>query len=471
MLEFFRHTGRKAEYIRDIGHRQAGGERAMKSSRWRAAVGIVRRLREQGHETYFVGGCVRDMLMGRDRRDAGAEGDYDITTAATPDRIEKIFPRVVPVGKRFGVMLVIEGGHAFHVATFRADLEYCDGRKPTGVVFSSAREDVLRRDFTINGLLFDPLEGRLLDFVGGERDIRAGLIRTIGDPRKRFGEDKLRLLRAVRLASTLGFEIEGKTVGAIRELAPEIGVVSGERIRDELVKIMIGPAAGRGVRLLDETGLLEPILPEVHAMKGVRQPEGCHPEGDVFIHTVRMLDMMERPSVVLAFAVLLHDVGKPATFVVRDRIRFPRHQSVGAEITRAICDRLRFPAHVRDRIVACVSNHMVFLEAARMKESTLKRLIARPTFDDELELHRLDTLASDGDLSAWEMLKAKKEEYGKREISPPPLITGRDLLARGYPQGPRIGEILKAVEEMQLEGKLDSKEAALAWVAERWPLS
>lgn len=427
------------------------------------AVVIVRRLRENGHEAYFVGGYVRDMVIGRPVHDC------DITTGATPDEVEALFSRVVPVGKQFGVMLVIEGGQSYHVATFRADLEYRDGRKPSGVVFSTAREDVLRRDFTINGLLYDPLEGKVIDYVGGERDIGAKLIRTIGDPRERFGEDKLRLLRAVRLSSTLGFSIEERTFAALRELAGGIGVVSRERIRDELVKIMVGPLPGRGIELLDEAGLLKEILPEVHAMKGVRQPEVYHPEGDVFTHTVGMLNTMENPSIVLALAVLLHDVGKPPTFVVRDRIRFPKHQIVGAEIAREVCDRLRFPGHVRNRVIDCVANHMVFLEASRMRESTIKRLISRPTFDDELELQRLDTLASDGDLSAWELLSAKRDEYAHEEIPPRPLITGRDLLEAGYAEGPILGEILHAVEEMQLEDRLASKEAALAWVKELWP--
>ena len=442
------------------------GKRAvMKNNKERIAVGMVRRMRERGYDAYFVGGCVRDMLMGREQH------EYDIATSARPEEVSALFHRVVPVGKQFGVMLVIEEGHAFHVATFRSDMEYRDGRKPTGVVFSSAREDVLRRDFTVNGLLYDPLEGHLHDFVEGERDIRGKLIRTIGEPRRRFAEDKLRLLRAVRFSSTLGFEIEGETLRAIKELATEIGVVSQERIRDELVKIMIGPRAGSGLDLLDETGLLEVILPEVYAMKGVKQPERFHPEGDVFEHTKQMLNRMEGPSVVLAFAVLLHDVGKPPTFVVRDRIRFPKHQTVGAKLARDVCDRLRFPGHVRDRIAACVENHMIFLDAGRMRESTIKRLINRPTFEDELELHRLDCLASDLDLSAWEYLVRKREEYSREEISPAPLITGRDLLSCGYPEGRLIGEILIAVEEMQLEDRLKSREEVLEWVRKRWPLS
>jgi poly(A) polymerase len=426
------------------------------------ATGIVKRLREAEFEAYFVGGCVRDMLMGRE------SAEHDIATSAMPEEVSAVFQRVIPVGRQFGVMLVIEQGHSFHVATFRSDMEYQDGRKPSGVVFSSAREDVQRRDFTVNALLYDPLEGRLIDFVNGGRDIRNKIIRTIGDPRERFGEDKLRLLRAVRFSSTLGFTIEEKTLAAIKELAHEIGVVSQERIRDELVKILIRPRAGTGLELLDGSGLLKQILPEVDAMKGVSQPQGFHPEGDVFEHTKRMLNAMREPSVVLAFSVLLHDVGKPQTHVVRDRIRFPRHQKVGAEITRDICNRLRFPGHIRDAIVACVEHHMAFLDAKRMKEVTLKRLFGRPTFLDELELHRLDCLASDGDLSAWEYLTQKREEYSREEISPRPIVRGQDLLALGYPEGPLIGEILRAVREMQLENKLKNRGEALAWVNKRW---
>ncbi len=435
----------------------------MKKSEREIAERIVRRLRDGDFEAYFVGGCVRDMLMGKEPL------DYDIATSARPDEITKIFSHVVPVGKQFGVMLVIENGHSFQVATFRSDMTYHDGRKPSGVIFSSAREDVLRRDFTVNGLLYDPLEKRLLDFVKGEADIKKGIIRTIGDPRIRFSEDKLRLLRAVRFSSTLGFRIEKGTTVAIKALAHEISVVSQERIRDELIRMMIGPHAAMGIDLLDKVGLLKEILPEIHAMKGVKQPEGCHPEGDVFEHTKRLIDAMREPSVVLAFSALLHDVGKPCTFVVRDRIRFPKHQNVGAEIARSVCNRLRFPGHIRDAIVACVENHMVFLDAMRMREGTLKRLINRPTFLDELELQRLDCLASDLDLSAWEFLKRKLEEYREEEISPPPLISGRDLLALGYPEGTVIGEILKAVKEMQLENKLKSKAETLEWVQKRWP--
>jgi poly(A) polymerase len=433
----------------------------MRKTEKEAALAPVERLKRQGFDAYFVGGCVRDMLMGKEPL------DHDIATSARPGEIAGIFAHVVPVGEQFGVMLVIEEGHSFQVATFRADMEYRDGRKPSGVRFASAREDVFRRDFTVNGLLYDPLEERLLDYVGGEKDIREKVIRTIGEPLERFTEDKLRLLRAVRFSSTLGFEIEEKTFAAIRDLVREITVVSQERIRDELVKMMIGPRAGAGVGLLDRAGLLEILLPEVRAMKGVPQPEGFHPEGDVFAHTRKMLDAMVEPSVVLAFSVLLHDAGKPPTFSVSDRIHFMRHQTVGAEIAGEVCSRLRFPNHVRDRIVACVENHMAFMDVKRMRESTIRRLVSRPTFLDELELHRLDCLASDRDLSAWELLMRKLDEYGREVSEPAPLLSGRDLLRLGYPEGPVIGKILREIEELRLEGTLKTREDALEWVNAR----
>lgn len=436
----------------------------MRKSEKEVAIELVRRLREKGFEAYFVGGCVRDMLMGVEPL------DHDIATAARPEEVAELFPRVIPVGAQFGVMLVIAAGHGFQVATFRTDMEYRDGRKPSGVRFTSAREDVLRRDFTVNGLLYDPLENRLLDFVGGERDIREKLIRAIGDPVARFTEDKLRLLRAVRFSSTLGFAVEERTLAAIGQLAAEIGVVSQERIRDELIKMMIGPRAGAGLELLYRTGLLGVILPEVRAMRGVQQSPGCHPEGDVFEHTKQMLQAMRDPSVVLAFAALLHDAGKPVTFAAGERIRFFGHHTAGASIAREVCNRLRFPTHVRDRVVACVENHMVFMDVKRMKESTLKRLVARPTFFDELELHRLDCLASDRDLSAWEFLSAKVEEYGRGDIEPPPLLTGRDLIGLGFAEGPLIGRILGEVEELQLENRLSSRDEALAWVKHNYPV-
>lgn len=434
----------------------------MKKPIQETALEIVRRLRAHGFEALFVGGCVRDRLLAR-RTD-----EYDIATSARPDDVARLFPRVVPVGKQFGVMLVVPPGqHPLHVATFRADLEYRDGRKPSGVRFASAREDVRRRDFTINGLLYDPLEDRLLDYVGGRDDIRKRVVRAIGDPSLRFAEDRLRLLRAVRFAATLGFLIEPRTLAALKEHAPEIGVVSGERVRDELVKILIGPRAGKGLELLDETGLLGPLLPEVRAMKGVLQPPRFHPEGDVFAHTVAMLDAMQGADAVLAFAVLLHDSGKPPTFSLRDRIHFDGHQTEGARIAREVCDRLRVPSRERDMIAACVENHMAFLDVRRMRESTLKRLMRRPTFSHELELHRLDCLASDRDLSAWELLTRKQKEFGEEKLSPRPLLTGRDLIGMGWPEGPEIGRILAALEEQQLENRLSTREEALAWLRDK----
>lgn len=451
----------------------------MRLSAREAALAIVRRLRERGFEAYFVGGCVRDWLLGREGYE---QRNHDIATSASPDEVSRLFPRVVPVGRRFGVMLVLQDGHCVDVATFRTETGYRDGRRPTGVRFSSRREDVRRRDFTINGLLYDPLEDRLLDYVGGRADIRARTIRAIGDPAVRFAEDRLRLLRAVRFASTLGFSIEPRTRAAVGEHAPEIGVVSGERVRDELLKILIGPRAGEGLLLLDETGLLGPLLPEVQAMKGVRQPPRFHPEGDVFRHTVRLFEEKDRLQAegtletrdvpgaeetwdaVTAFAALLHDAGKPVTFSVRDRIRFDGHQIEGARIARAVCDRLRFPSREREMIADCVENHMAFLDVARMCESTLKRLMRRRTFPRELTLHRLDCLASDGNLDAYDTLRRRCREFGEARLSPPPLLTGRDLMAMGWREGPGIGRILAAIEEEQLMNRISTREEALEWL-------
>lgn len=447
-----------------------------------AALDVLRRIRARGFEAYFVGGCVRDMHV-----PGTVCKIYDIATSARPDEVARMFSRVIPVGKQFGVVLVVLDGHPVDVATFRTDMEYRDGRKPTGVRFSSAREDVQRRDFTVNGLLYDPFKKETIDYVGGEADIAAKLIKAIGDPAQRFAEDRLRLLRAVRFASTLGFSIEPATLAALREHAPEIRVVSKERAREELAKILLGPRAGAGLRLLDETGLLRVLLPEVHAMKGVRQPPQFHPEGDVFEHTVRMFDMKdaleaegaleardvpgaeETWDAVAAFAVLLHDAGKPSTFSVRDRIHFDGHAAVGARIAREVCHRLRFPAREREMVAACVRNHMVFLDVHRMRESTLKRLMRRPTFSRELTLHRLDCLASDGNPEAYDTLRRKRKEFGQETISPRPLLTGHDLIRSGWSEGPAIGRALAALEEQQLGSRISTREEALDWLLGHFP--
>jgi poly(A) polymerase len=422
------------------------------------ATAIVKRLHEAGHIAYFAGGCVRDMVRGVEPR------DFDIATDATPDHVRQLFAHTVPVGAQFGVVLVIEAGHQFEVATFRSDEAYVDGRRPTGVRYGTPEEDARRRDFTINGLFFDPVAGKLVDFVGGQADISRHVVRAIGDARQRFTEDKLRLLRCVRFASNLGFEIEPVTFAAVKELAWQIGVVSAERIRDELIKIFTRKNAGRGLELLDGSGLLKEVLPEVAAMKGVEQPPEFHPEGDVFVHTKLMLDAMGEADAVLAFAVLLHDVGKPPTFErAPDRIRFNEHERVGAEMAQKILRRLRFPNDEIDRILVCVAEHMRIRNVQEMRPAKLKRILARETFASELELHRLDCVVSHGKLDNYEFLKAQAAALPPETAKPAPLLSGRDLLALGLKPGPLVGRILREVEELQLDERLKSREEALAY--------
>lgn len=434
-------------------------------SKRKLAVQIVRLLRQNGHVAYFVGGCVRDLLLGNTPK------DFDVATDAPPQKVASLFPKTVPVGAQFGVMLVIQQGQPFEVATFRQDKGYRDGRRPTGVLFTDAKEDALRRDFTVNGLFYDPLARKVLDWVQGQRDLKKGIIRAIGDPDRRFTEDKLRLLRAVRFASVLGFKIESRTLGSIRKLARHIRQVSQERVRDELIKMFTGPDPALALTLLDRTGLLKAVLPEIEKMKGVSQPRAFHPEGDVFVHTRLLLKRLKNPSPVLAFGSLLHDVGKPATFRRADRIRFNGHERVGARMADAILTRLRFPNDLKDQIVACVEGHMRFKDVRQMRESTLKRFLQRQTFEVELEQHRVDCLASHGDLSNWRYLKRKIRTLSRQEIKPAPLVNGYDLLEIGYPEGPIIGKILKAVEEAQLENKISTKEQALDWIQKNFALS
>ena len=437
-----------------------------------AALNIARRLAAAGHTVLFAGGCVRDMVRGVEPH------DYDIATTATPEQVQRLFPKTVPVGARFGVVLVQEGDHQFEVATFRTDEAYLDGRRPTAVHYGTPEQDAQRRDFTINGLFYDPLTEKLLDYVGGQADIARKLIRTIGEPRQRFTEDKLRLLRCVRFASNLEFEIEPATVAAMREMAAQIDVVSAERIRDELVKIFTRPNAGRGFELLDESALLRQILPEVAAMKGIEQPPEFHPEGDVFQHTKLMLDLMAeaarvdpRPPearIVLALAVLLHDVGKPSTFErAPDRIRFHEHDKIGAEMAQKILRRLRFPNDVIEKVCICVGEHMRIRNVQVMRPAKLKRILARETFADELELHRLDCLTSHGNIANYEFLRAKAAELPPEVLKPAPLVTGHDLLALGFAQGPLLGQVLRELEELQLEERMQSREEALAYARRR----
>jgi len=422
---------------------------------------IVRTLRGRGHAAYLVGGCVRDILLSREA------ADYDVATSATPEQVMDIFPQTWAVGAQFGVVLVPADSGTVEVATFRSDIGYSDGRHPDEVHFSSDPcEDVQRRDFTINGLLLDPETNEILDYVGGRADLSARIIRAIGDPERRFTEDKLRMMRAVRFAARFGYEIEPATLTAIQKLAPEIHQVSRERVRDELTKMLIEGHARDAFLLLDHTGLLKEVLPEIFAMKGVEQPPQFHPEGDVFIHTLLMLEKLPvGASPTLAWGALLHDVGKPTTFrVAPDRIRFDRHVDVGEKITEAICRRLRFSNHETEQILALVHNHMRFADVERMKESTLKRFLRLPRFEEHLALHRLDAESSNGILTYYNFVREKLDSFGPAAMRPVPLVTGNDLIAAGLEPGPRFKEILSAVEDGQLEGRFQSREEALEFV-------
>lgn len=423
---------------------------------FQTACDIVERLRARGFEAYLAGGCVRDMLLGRE------PADYDVATAATPEQVGALFPRTVGVGAAFGVIRVLEGDGEYEVATFRTEGPYLDGRHPASVQYATAREDVARRDFTVNGLLYEPHTARVLDFVGGQADLAARQIRTIGDPVARFTEDRLRMLRAVRLAAELGFEITPDVARSLRQLASRVSEVSPERIRDEVVRMVTGPDPGRALELLRGTGLLDVVLPEVAAEVGVAQPEAFHPEGDVFAHTCLALRQLRTPPVTLAMATLLHDVGKPPTFVRADRIRFHRHDEVGAVLARAVMERLRFPRRVTERVVALVGRHMVFKDLMQMREARVRRLLADEMFPELLELHRADCAASHGDLSTHAWVEAFLDRVSREPPIPARLITGADVLALGLPPGPRIGQVLRAVENARLEGEIRTREEALA---------
>jgi poly(A) polymerase len=435
-----------------------------------AATDVVRTLRQAGHEAYLVGGCVRDLLLGREPE------DYDVATGATPDEVMRLFPQTYAVGAQFGVVLVPVQEPAtavIEVATFRSDGLYSDGRRPDDVTYTKdAKEDVQRRDFTINGLLLDPLKNdEVLDYVGGRADLAAKTIRTIGEPAHRFTEDKLRMLRAVRFAARFDYQVDAATFAAIRKLAPEVHQVSRERVRDELVKMLTEGRARRAFELLDESGLLHEVLPKVARMKGVAQPPQFHPEGDVWVHTLLLLAGLPAGcSSTLAVGALLHDVGKPPTFrIAPDRIRFDGHVEVGTKMAEEICRSLRFSNHETEQICALVANHLRFADVKRMKESTLKRFLRLPQFEEHLEMHRLDCLASHGDLSLYEFVREKLAATPPEAIRPAPLLTGDDLIAAGYPPGPRFKEMLRAVEDAQLEGALAGKDAALDFLRRQFP--
>jgi len=432
---------------------------------------------------------VRDLLLGRE------PADYDVATDAKPDEVMRIFPETYAVGAQFGVVLVpvpeaerqpkhnenateeFALGHhhksSVEVATFRCDVGYSDGRHPDEVRFSrDPREDVQRRDFTINGLLLDPIENKVLDYVGGQGDLKSKIVRAIGDPAVRFAEDKLRMLRAVRFAARFEYTIEPATFASIQKLAPQIHQVSRERVRDELARMLTEGHARRAFELLDETGLLHEVLPEIEAMKGVAQPPEFHPEGDVFVHTLLMLEKLPQPCrAALAWGVLLHDVGKPPTFRrAPDRIRFDEHARVGTKMAEAICRRLRFSNDETDQIVALVENHMRFGDAERMSASTFKKFIRLPHFEQHLELHRLDCESSHCNLRLYNFTREKMNTLPPEEVRPTPLVTGEDLIAAGYSPGPRFKEILAMVEDAQLDGKLQSKQQAMQLVRREFPL-
>jgi tRNA nucleotidyltransferase/poly(A) polymerase len=431
---------------------------------------ICEALQRRGYQAFLVGGCVRDILLARE------PADYDVSTDARPERVLELFPDTLNVGAQFGVVLVKENGVNVEVATFRKDLGYSDGRHPDQVVYAtSAEEDVARRDFTINGLLMRHDTNEVLDYVGGQADLKAGLIQTIGDPQRRFGEDKLRMLRAVRFAARFGYSMESKTFAAIHRHAPEIQSVSAERIREELSKLLTEGAARPGFELLDKTRLLQQVLPEISAMRGIPQPPEYHPEGDVWIHTRMMLEgLPEGASRTLAWGVLLHDVGKPPTFrsaaATGDRIRFDNHAEVGTRLAGEICKRLKFSNDETEQIEALVANHMKFKDVGLMRTSTLKRFVRLAKFDEHLELHRLDCLASHGNLSAYDAVRQFVSETPEEQVKPPRLLTGDDLNEMGYSPGPRFQPILRAVEDAQLEGVLRTKEEARWFVKTNYPL-
>lgn len=425
---------------------------------------VCETLQQNGYQALLVGGCVRDIILGRE------PADYDVTTDALPEQVMSLFPESIGVGAQFGVVLVPRGGLRVEVATFRSDVGYSDGRHPDRVVYStSPEEDVKRRDFTINGLLMRHGTGEVLDYVGGQTDLNAGVLRAIGEPGRRFAEDKLRMLRAVRFTARFGYKIEAKTFKAIRQHAGEIGFVSAERIRDELTKLLTEGAARFGFELLNETGLLAMVLPEVSAFRGVQQPPDYHPEGDVWVHTLMMLEGLPTGcSPTLAWGVLLHDVGKPPTFrsakETGDRIRFDGHTEVGTKMAEAICRRLRFSTWETEQIAALVSCHMKFKDVGNMRASTLKKFVRLPHFEEHLELHRLDCLASHGRLEAYDFVREFLRDTPMEQVRPARLLTGEDLLKMGYRPGPAFRSILGALEDAQLEGAVSSREEAVAFV-------
>ncbi|MFO7870249.1 MAG: CCA tRNA nucleotidyltransferase [Kiritimatiellia bacterium] len=424
------------------------------------AVLAARRIQEAGFTAYWAGGCVRDTLMGLPPK------DYDIATDATPERVMELFPGSVPVGKAFAVVKAPLEEAWFEVAAFRRDDTYADGRHPVSVSPAEPEVDARRRDFTINAMFYDPVKDRLHDYAGGKNDLDRRVVRAVGQPEQRFREDHLRMMRAVRFATSLDFKLDTDTAAAIRRSAHLITRISPERVRGELTRtLMEAVKPGYAVRMLDDLGILEPVLPELIPMKGQVQPERFHPEGDVFVHTVLMLNMMKQRTVHLVYAVLFHDVGKPATAKLADgRMRFDGHASAGAEMTASIMRRLRFPAADVKAVSRCVHDHMRFMDVQKMKTSTLRRMVGSDTFPTELELHRLDCLASHGDLSNYGFLEDFQEKLSKEKPLPEPWVTGRDIMSFGVPEGPAVGKWRTIAYNAQLEEKFPDRESLLEWL-------
>ncbi len=429
-----------------------------------AACAVVRRLRDAGHEALFAGGCVRDRLLGLE------PSDYDVATTARPDAVQQLFEKTIPVGKQFGIVVVVVGDRTFEVATFREDGPYLDGRRPESVRFVDARTDALRRDFTINAMFEDPLDGRTIDYVGGHDDLKRGIVRAVGDPSHRFAEDRLRMLRAVRFATRFDFEIDPATFAAIRADAAHLGQVSAERIGEELVRILTEGGARRGFELLDAAGLLEVVLPEIVAMKGCEQSPDFHPEGDVFVHTMLCLSHLGAGvTESLALGVLLHDVAKPLTAVLRDgRWTFYGHLERGAVLAEEICARLRRSRSTAETVSFLVAQHLRHCAAKEMRPATLKRFLRQEGIEELLELTRIDALSSNGDLGYYEFCRQSLSELRKEPVRPEPLIDGNELIRLGLEPGPLFAQILEAVEDAQLEGELSSREQALELVRARW---
>jgi putative nucleotidyltransferase with HDIG domain len=427
------------------------------------AVAIVKRLREEGYESYLAGGCVRDFLLNKTPQ------DYDIATSARPEEVQRIFPRTIPVGAQFGVVLVMLDGQSFEVASFRFDGPYLDGRRPSQVRYGTLQEDIFRRDFTINGMVYDPIENRVIDLVEGKKDLARRCIRAIGNPRQRFEEDRLRMVRAIRFAASLDFDIDGLTLDAIKQSAAMITQISSERIGEEITRILTEGGARRGFELLDETGLLQILLPEIEQMKGVEQSPDHHPEGDVFKHTLLTLSHLENPTETLAYGCLLHDVGKPVCFRKEaDRITFYGHTDRGAEMAEAILKRLKRGRAVWERVAYLVKNHLRHTQAPKMRLSTLKRFLREEGIDELLGLARIDALSSSGDLQYYHFCQERRSQMQEEEIRPEPLLRGTDLIEMGYIPGPIFAEILRQVEDAQLGGELTSRQEAVEWVKQKY---